>query len=89
MRISSVQDGLGKLRAAGCHPGTYPRGDLFRFHVNIYGNYWADAPTPLEAMREAIDLWEAPGRPVDGAAALPFNERGSVEWLHAACRPRA
>jgi hypothetical protein len=57
------------LTAEGCFPGIYRRGKLYRAHVNISGNYWADEPTPFKAMKEAIKLWTDAGKPMDGNAA--------------------
>jgi len=56
------------LENQGCYPGIYRRGNLYRAHVNIYGNYWADENTPFKALKEAIKLWENAGKPMDGAA---------------------
>ncbi len=60
---------LKRLASEGCHPSIYKRGDLWRAHVNAAGNYWADDTTPLKAMREAVKLWQAAGKSVDGIAA--------------------
>jgi len=64
---------LNDLVKQGCIPGIYARpntdaGVMWRAHVNISGNYWADDTTPLKALRAAIKLWKDAGKPMDGAA---------------------
>lgn len=61
---------IKKLENCGCYPGIYRRGEkLYRAHVNITGNFWADDTTPFKAMKEAIRMWEKKGRPMDGRGA--------------------
>ncbi len=60
---------LNDLAKQGYVPSIYRRGDLWRAHVNMAGNFWEDASTPLKALRAAIKLWEKAGKPVDGMAA--------------------
>jgi hypothetical protein len=57
------------LRKIGCDPGVYARGKLYRFHINKCGNFWADAPTELDACIEAVRNWIAQDCPLDGTAA--------------------
>lgn len=57
------------LKARGCHPCISRRGSLWRAHVNGSGNYWAEGPTPHQAMEEAVQLWDSKGRPMDGYGA--------------------
>ena len=61
------------LTRQGCYPSIYRRGDLYRAHVNIAGNYWEDEKTPYKAMRSAIKLWENAGKPMDGRASENDN----------------
>lgn len=56
------------LERAGCYPGIYRRGKLYRAHVNISGNYWSDKNTPFKALTSAVKLWENAGKPMDGRA---------------------
>lgn len=57
-----------KLKKYGCKPGVYKRGDLYRFHINLCGNWWDDQSTPLKAARSAYSIWFNDGRPMDGMA---------------------
>ena len=57
------------LKSHGCYPSIYRRGDVWRAHVNAAGNFWADARTPLEALEEAVKLWQDKGCPMDGMAS--------------------
>lgn len=60
------------LSSQGCYPGIYRRTEKrWRAHVNCAGNYWADASTPLRALRAAERLWHEAGKPMDGMADGP------------------
>ena len=67
--MDSLSEALRDLAKQGCVPSVYRRGDLWRAHVNMAGNCWADESTPLKALRAAVKLWERAGKPVDGMAA--------------------
>jgi hypothetical protein len=64
----NLNDQLLILKRKGCWPSVYCRGNLWRAHVNVAGNYWADADTPEKALFNAVELWQKKGRPMDGLA---------------------
>jgi len=53
------------LEKQGCYPGIYRRGNLYRAHVNISGNFWADENTPFKALKAAVKMWEQKGKPME------------------------
>jgi len=59
---------LQELAKIGCEPSIYKRGNLWRAHINMAGNYWEDAETPILALQNAIVLWKSAGQPIDGMA---------------------
>jgi hypothetical protein len=59
---------LNWLKQRGCYPSIYRRGDLWRAHVNMYGNFWVDEISPFLALEKAVRLWKKRGCPLDGAA---------------------
>ena len=62
---------LKNLAKQGCYPSVYQRvKGLWRAHVNMAGNFWQDASTPLIALQMAVASWERAGKPVDGQAAI-------------------
>ena len=51
------------LMDEGCEPYLGKRGkNLYRFHVNRAGNFWADAATAHEACEIAVNDWLASGK---------------------------
>lgn len=68
--MSDLSSLLLSLKARGCVPGIYLRGDMWRAHVNRCGNYWADAATPYAALSEAAAMWFRADCPRDGQAAV-------------------
>ena len=66
---ATLQNKLIDLADQGCCPGIYSRGNLWRVHVNIGGNFWEDSETPLEALIKAEKSWIAAGCPMDGRAS--------------------
>ena len=75
----SLNQLLLNLSSQGCYPGIYLRSKTrWRAHVNCAGNYWAEAKTPLRALRAAEKKWVEAGRPMDGMADGPAEgeERG-------------
>ncbi len=64
----SLESTLLTLCRAGCNPGLYLRGQVWRAHVNCGGNHWADHEFPVEALAIAFKSWCDAGRPADGAA---------------------
>lgn len=69
MKVDTLSAMLKDLAKQGCVPSVYCRGGLWRAHVNMAGNSWADASTPLKAMQDAVLVWKRAGKPVDGIAA--------------------
>lgn len=69
--LANILTGLARL---GCVPGIYRRGNLWRAHVNIAGNFWHDAESPVEAMRVAVRAWMKAGCPLDGMADKVLKE---------------
>lgn len=65
----SLADVLLSLAKEGCYPGVYRRGNLWRAHIHVSGNWWADRECPLQALIEAEKVWKVAGKPMDGAAA--------------------
>lgn len=64
-----LQQLLLDLSSQGCYPGIYRRSEKrWRAHVNCAGNYWAEASTPLKALRAAEKLWRESGKIMDGTA---------------------
>ncbi len=64
----SLESTLLTLCRAGCNPGLYLRGQVWRAHVNCGGNHWADHEFPVKALAIAFKSWCDAGRPADGAA---------------------
>ena len=65
----TLEMALNELVSAGCYPGIHRRGKMWRAHINIAGNFWAEDTDPVVAVRRARLLWEKKGCPVDGMAA--------------------
>ena len=63
-----LEKDLEWLSSLGCYPSIYKRGNLWRAHVNMAGNYWAERETPALALSAAIILWETNGKQMDGYA---------------------
>lgn len=65
----SLTKSLKNLAKQGCYPCiSYRGGGIWRAHVNGAGNYWANGKAPFEALENAVQLWLADGKPVDGYA---------------------
>ena len=69
----SLSELLKNLVKQGCFPCISFRGGIspWRAHVNSARNYWADASTPLRALKRATELWEKANKPMDDYAASP------------------
>lgn len=63
-----LEERIAWLKANGCTPSIYARGEGYRAHVNAAGNFWADAKTPRKAMEDAVRLWKSARCPLDGTA---------------------
>jgi len=46
------------LRGNGHDPCFYKRGDLYRAHVDRFGNSWAEAETPIKAIELTYESWK-------------------------------
>ncbi|HUV84439.1 MAG TPA: hypothetical protein VMV86_01955 [Methanosarcinales archaeon] len=57
------------LKKRGCYPSIYCRGNIYRAHINIAGNFWADDESPSQALEKAVKNWEKAGCPMDGRAS--------------------
>jgi hypothetical protein len=71
----SLEEMLVQLKKLGCEPSVYRRGDLWRAHVNRCGCFWEDNKSPAVALRKAARAWVAKGRPTDGVAACPEDQK--------------
>lgn len=57
------------LIGEGCNPSSYKRGpEVVRFHINRYGNYWAEGIHMFEACEEAVNNWIEAGMPKEGSS---------------------
>ncbi len=71
----SLNELLLHLSKQGCYPCVSCRGEeLWRAHVNATGNSWADANTPYQALKRAVEYWENIGKPMDGYASDSTRE---------------
>jgi len=67
--MSDIESELILLVLQGAYPGIYYRGnEIWRAHINVGGNYWVEANTPLAALKAAKDNWFRDGKPKDGMA---------------------
>jgi len=57
------------LKKRGCFPSIYRRGNLWRAHINIAGNFWEDHENPCQALEKAVTLWKRKGCSMDGRAS--------------------
>jgi hypothetical protein len=57
------------LKEQGCHPSIYRRGDLWRVHINMAGNWWEEHESLSKAVNMAIDAWVKGGKVMDGHAS--------------------
>ena len=48
---------LFDLVESGHRPSIYFRGDVFRAHVDVGGNFWGEDELPNYAMNKAIELY--------------------------------
>ena len=62
----NLNDTLKALASKGCRPSIYRRGNMWRAHINIAGNFWSDGSTPLQALMDAEALWRAKNCPKEG-----------------------
>ncbi len=55
---------LFDLVESGHRPGLYFRGDVFRAHVDVAGNFWGEDELPSCAMEKAIELFVEKNSPL-------------------------
>lgn len=68
-KSENITSKLEWLKGQGCHPSIYRRGDLWRVHINMAGNWWEEHESLSKAVNMAIDTWVKGGKMMDGLAS--------------------
>lgn len=68
IKSENITGQLEWLKEQGCHPSLYRRGNLWRVHINMAGNWWAEDKSLSNAVSMAIDAWIKGGKIMDGAS---------------------